>query len=211
MDNIFYVDLENKKKLQKRFIKSNKSTTILSFGIWGILLIFSIIFAVYGLGMKNTFLVQDLTATNYGEKNFLLIWTILITVDVVILFLWFIQRIAVNGVLGKNNSQRVNESLIISQDVLEYGYQNSVGASSGDRVVVTIPLNKIEQIKINKMLGMIELRGCISSKYYENYAKKQTRAPKDNYKNGSFIVFDYFQPGLIEYFKNNYAGKVEVE
>lgn len=31
------------------------------------------------------------------------------------------------------------------------------------------------------------------------------------YKEGSLVIFDYFEPELIEFFNKNYAKKVEVE
>ena len=91
--------------------------------------------------------------------------------------------------------------MAISDDFIEYGYQNSVGASSGDRVVVRVPLKGIREIIIDQKIHRIELIGLVSSKYYENYAQRNTKAPEDNYKEGSLVIFDYFEPGLTRFVK----------
>jgi hypothetical protein len=174
-------------------------------------MIFTIVFAVYGIGLENTFIVKDVTSSDYGRKNLLLVWIVLITVDIIILFLWFIQRLVVNGIFGKFIKQRINESLIISDEIIEYGYQNLVGSTSSDRVIVRIPTNSIKQIKVSRDIYKLEIVGLLSSKYYENYSQKKTRAPKNNYKEGSFVLFDYFNPGLMDFLEMNYADKVEVE
>lgn len=211
MERNFSVDDVKKIKIQKKYIKTNRGVATLSLGLLAMLLIFTISFAIYGIGMKNTFLVQDVTSSDYGEKNLLLVWIVLITVDVIILFLWFIQKIVVSGIYGKFIRQRINESLIISQDTIEYGYQNLVGSTANDRVIVKIPIDSIKQIKIDREIGKIELFGLVSSKYYENYSRQKTRAPKNNYREGSFVIFDYFTPGLIEYFDKYYSKNVEVK
>jgi Flp pilus assembly pilin Flp len=210
MEKIFYVDGLKKANIQKKYIKTSKGATALSIGLLATFIIFTIVFAVYGFGNENTFLVRDVTASDYGEKNLFFVWTVLITVDIIILFLWVIQKIAVNGILGKYINQRMNESLVISDEVIEYGYQNSVGSTAGDRVIVKVPVDNIRQIKIDRSIARIELIGLISSKYYENYSRRETRAPKNNYKESSFVIFDYFEPELIEFCENHYAQKVNL-
>lgn len=211
MEKVFTADEIQKQKIQKKYIKSNKGATVLSIGLLMVFLLFSIVFAVYGFGSPNTFLIKDVTASDYGQKNFLLVWIILITVDIIILFLWFVQKLVINGIFGKFIRQRINESLIISEGGIEYGYQNLVGSTSSDRVIVRIPVDSIRKIKIDQKIAKIELDGLVSSKYYENYSLKKTRAPKNNYKEGTFVLFDYFEPSLMEFFKKNYAEKVEME
>ena len=211
MERLFSVDDLKKTKLQKKYIRTNKSATAISVGFLVAFLLFTIAFSVYGFGRENSFLVQDVTSSDYGKKNLVLVWFVLITVDIIIMFLWFVQKLVVSGIFGRFIKQRINESLIISSDVIEYGYQNLVGATASDRVIVRVPIDSIRQIKINQEIARIELCGLVSSKYYENYSQKKTRAPKNYYKEGSLVIFDYFEPGLIEFFKKNYAKKVEVE
>lgn len=209
--NVFSVNNYKKKQIQKQYIRTSKLASSLSFGCLGALVLFTIVFALYGFCAKNTFLVQDVTASDYGIKNIVLVWFVLVTVDIILAFLWFIQKLVINIIFGKYIAQRINESLFISDNEIEYGYQNLVGASSGDRVIVKIPFANINTIRINQKVKKIEILGLVSSKYYENYSQKKTRAPKNNYKEGIFVLFDYFEPGLIEFFEKNYADKLEVE
>lgn len=211
MENVFKVDISKKKKIQKNYIKTRKGATVLSLMFMFVLVIFNVAFPIYGLGIKSTFLIQDITASDYGEKNKLIVWVVWITVDIIIFFLWFIQKIVINGIGGKFINQRINESLIISDNEIEYGYQNLSGSSVGDRVVVRVPIVGISQIKINRNIARIEVVGLVSSKYYENYSQKKTRAPKNNYKEGSLVIFDYFEPEIIKFFEENYSDRVEVE
>ena len=211
MERLFSVDDLKKTKLQKKYIRTNKSATAISVGFLVAFLLFTIAFSVYGFGRENSFLVQDVTSSDYGKKNLVLVWFVLITVDIIIMFLWFVQKLVVSGIFGRFIKQRINESLIISSDVIEYGYQNLVGTSSGDRVIVKIPFANISTIRTDQRVKKIEILGMVSSKYYENYSQKKTRAPKNNYKEGSFVLFDYFEPGLIEFLEKNYAEKLEVK
>lgn len=206
----FAVDFSKKKEIQKQFIRKSKWPTVFSLSLLTMIVLFTIAFSVYGFGMRDTFLVQDITASDYGQKNIVLVWVLLITVDVILLFLWFVQKLVVYEVFSKYIDQRVNESLTFSDDFIEYGYQNSVGASASDRVVVRVPLKGIREIIIDQKLHRIELIGLVSSKYYENYAQRNTKEPEDNYKEGSLVIFDYFEPeltGFVEKIPEKRSGK----
>lgn len=201
MQTKFAVDFSKKKEIQNNYIRKSKWTTVLSLGLLAAIVVFTISFAMYGFGMRDTFLVQDVTASDYGQKNIVLVWVLLITVDVILLFLWFVQKLVVYEVFSKYIDQRVNESLTFSDDFVEYGYQNSVGASASDRVVVRVPLKSIREIIIDQKLHRIELIGLVSSKYYENYLQRNIKTQEDNYKEGSLVIFDYFEPGLTGFVK----------
>lgn len=209
--NMFNVDGLKKKQIQKNYIRSSKVASSLSVSFFILIGLFTVVFLIYGFGLKDTFIVQDITDSNYGLKDSVSVWFVLVTVDFILALLWFMQKLVVNIVLGKYINQRINESLIISNGEIEYGYQNLVGASSGDRVIVKIPFANISTIRTDQRVKKIEILGMVSSKYYENYSQKKTRAPKNNYKEGSFILFDYFEPGLIEFLEKNYAEKLEVK
>lgn len=208
---MFNVDGLKKKQIQKNYIRSSKVASSLSVSFFILIGLFTVVFLIYGFGLKDTFIVQDITDSNYGLKDSVSVWFVLVTVDFILALLWFMQKLVVNIVLGKYINQRINESLIISNGEIEYGYQNLVGASSGDRVIVKIPFANISTIRTDQRVKKIEILGMVSSKYYENYSQKKTRAPKNNYKEGSFILFDYFEPGLIEFLEKNYAEKLEVK
>lgn len=200
IERIFQINKEKKADIQRNYIESSMLVGLFSAGLLIAIIVFTVMFAMYGFGLKDTFLISDITASDYGQKNWVLVLVILITVDVILLFLWCIQKIVVWEIFGRYIDQRINESLCISNELIEYGYQNLVGSAPGDRIIVQIPVNSIRQVRIDRDLKKIEIDGMISSKYYENYAKRRTKAPEENGKEGSFVIFDYFEPELISLF-----------
>lgn len=211
MEKLFSVNELKKTKVQKKYFKTSKGAMITSLGMAVTFFVFTIAFSIYGFGIKNSFLVRDVTASDYGKKDLFFVWAVLIAVDIIILFLWVIQKMVVFIIYGKYIGQRINESLTISTDAIEYGYQNLVGSTASDRVIVRVPVDSIRRIEIDTKIDRVEICGLVSSKYYENYARRKTRAPKNNYKEGSLVLFDYFEPGLIEFFNENYAETVEMK
>lgn len=204
MKKQFNVDIQKKKEIQNNCIRSSMGAFVLSFGIIGVLILFNIYFLYFGLIRADTFIIKDITDSAYGEKNTLLVWTILIAVDVILAFLWGIQKIAVYRIFGQYISERKNESLEIKNDVLEYGYQNAVNSYYRDRVIVQIPLADIKEILVDRRFGKMEIFGSVSSTYYEDYQNRITRAPENSFTDGSFVLFDYFDPELIRFFEERY-------
>lgn len=209
--NNFEIDLMKKKEVQKKLIKSKKKAAFFSNGMMAFIVLFSVVFFVYGLLVKDTFVVHDIYAYNYGEKNRWLVWCILLGTDLVLVFLWVIFKLVIYRICGKYISERVNESLIISDANVEYGYQNLVGSTDVDRVIITLPVRDIKKVKINRQSECVEICGLVSSVYYDNYKNKETRALKDKFEEGTLILFDYFKPGIIKFFEKNYKEIVEVE
>lgn len=206
----FKINLDRKKELHKNYIRSKKGLSALSIGLLLALVLFTICFLGYGLALKDTFVVQDVTSYLYGEKNTFLIGCIVVTVDFILLFLWVIQKIAAKRITGKYLSERINESLIIDNNVLEYGYQNFAGSTAGDRVVVKIPLSNIINIQYYEKQCKLQIRGEICSMYYEDYMHKKTRA-KEEYKEGELTLFDYFDPSIARYLQGIAKEKMEVK
>ena len=143
--NIYNINLLKKNEIHKKYIKSNKSILILSYGIIIILILFDFLFGLYSFVLEDTFVVQDIYAYNYGEKNYTVIWCVLITVNLIVGFLWIVLKISVYRIYGKYISERINESLIINDFNIEYGYQNLIGSTNIDRVIVRIPIQDIKR------------------------------------------------------------------
>lgn len=201
------VDLAKKDKTQREYFRSCKGWLTLSYGIVIFFILFNVLFGLYGLVKKDTFIVKDIYDSGYGLKDTLLVWVIIIAVDVILVFLWFIQHILAIGITGKYIIQRVNENLFINESYIEYSYQNAVGASPGDRVVVKIPLDSINSMIITENIRKIEIVGKICSVYYDNYVHRKTRTKPDDFEEGVFVIFDYFVPELIPCLKNIAAEK----
>lgn len=199
------VNNQDKKVVHKKYLKSKKVMYIIPYFILISVLVFSCVFMVYGLGNKNAFVVKDITDSDFGKKNILLMWFVLGTIDVILAFIYIVSIIFIKRITGKNISERVNETLLIKNDCIEYGYQNYAGSVDGDRVVVQIPFRYISKITYSNTTKEIVFKGKYSSKYYEDYKTKETRAD-DKLFSDDFIIFDYFEPSLI-----NSLGKVGLE
>lgn len=203
----FKPDLNKKSYIQERYYHSLKEWMALSYGIIAIAVLYTIIFAIYGFAIEDTFLILLPTDIGYGTKNTFLVWTILITTDLILAFLWVIQyMIGYDGVAGRYMSQRANETLLIDESYIEYRYQNATGATPGDRVVVRIKRDTISRIRINRENARIEITGLRCNVYYDNYARRRTRADVNDFQDGTFVVFDYFTPELIPYLENTLSN-----
>lgn len=194
----FKVNLARKKELQKRDLKNKPvlywlpSLFILLAGV------FTAGFLIYSLTLEDSFVSVNEMDYNYGEKNYLLIWTILVTVDLLLILFYVFSKLFIRKFTGKYFSERVNESLLLKDNMLEYGYQNYAGSVRGDRVIVKLPLNRLQQATYQKSVEKIVLKGMLNSVYYENYASKETRADTSSFEPGVLVLFDYFEPSLYQ-------------
>lgn len=157
------------------------------------------------LVIKDTFLVGDVTTLDYGMKNSVPVWGILIIVDAILVYLWFMLHSAASGIAEKY-IRRINETLIISHDYIVYEYQDLVGSNSDDRVVIKVPVSRIDTVLIDDTVSKIVIVGDICSVYYDNYSNRKTQ----EHKKGSLVLFDYFTPELIVFLKENFSKKVTV-
>ena len=191
------VNKQQKKKIHKNYLKSYKVIYIIPYIMIILAIVFSIGLLIYGFRNENAFIVNDATDTDFGKKNIMLLFFILGTVDIVLAFLYLIIKITTKRISGRNISERINETLLIKNDCIEYGYQNYVGAVDGDRVVVQLPFRYINKITYNNATKKTVFMGKYTSKYYEDYKTKTTRAD-DTLFSDDFIIFDYFEPSLID-------------
>ena len=197
----YAVNIERKNELYKRIQNVKKWPQLLNYGLPICALLFSLIFLCISIMSQDAFVIRDVTDSALGEKNILLIWVIVITVDIILVFLWAMWKIAAISIVGRNIMDRKNESLEIVDDVLIYGYQNVVGSDEKDRVEVRIPLGFDFDIgmKFEESIGRITFHGKICQTYYEDYAHKRTRAD-GVYKDQEFVIYDYFCPSLYDFF-----------
>ena len=184
---VFKVDETKKKQIHKDLYKRSKITIFLY--VWVVLwLVINIIWTVYTMRPDSWMLVYD---SEIGlHKDWYIAWGVFAFINIIFPTLYIILRIARWRVTGRELSERINESLRLEGEILEYGYQNFAGHTSIDRVVVWI---KDWDAKING--DKIIFRGKIKQKYYDDYLKMETRAP-DEYVDGKWILYDYFEPAL---------------
>lgn len=197
MERTFSIDTKRKKQLHKKYIKSKPVMWGLQFLFPAALIIFTAIFTVYAFGNADSFIVQLPYDSDYGKKDMIVIWGILICVDLILLFMTVVVRIAVHRFTGVALSERINESLKIEDGMLIYGYQNYAGSIGSERVVVRILLDGGMQITYISSLCRLVFTGKMNSTYYEDYEKLRTKAD-GKFENGEFVLFDYFEPSLKE-------------
>ena len=190
------VDPKKKKQIHKNYAKTNKVLYALPYIMLVAAALLTIFLLVYGYGNKDAFIVQDVTDSDFGKKNFMLLYFIIGTADVILLFLFAVIRTAVYGVYGRCISWRVNEMLSVGEGCLEYSYQNHDSTSDRDRVEVVIPFSEIRWVSFEEKTKKVVFNGKYSSMYYEDYQKGETRAD-DILLDGEFIIFDYFDPSLV--------------
>lgn len=133
-----------------------------------------------------------------SEETYKLIgWCTLAFIIIFGFTMLIVAQIAVKRITGKYLSERINESMVLNGSTLEYGYQNFADHTPLDRVVIKIPLENLSSVKIDRKRKKVELRGKICQMYYDNYLTGETRA-KEEYTDRTVILFDYFEPSLIE-------------
>lgn len=191
----FNVDKNKKKKLHKQYIRSKPLLYLAGNLLLAVMVLFTAVFCIYSLTSDTAFLVRDMMEDDYGQKNKLLIGFVVVTVDIVLVFLWVVFKLVIKRVTGKNISERVNETLIWKDSILEYGYQNFAGATRWDRIIVRIPVDRMEKITYQSKLGRLQFTGPVSMVYYDDYEKKLTDI-KEKYENQTVVLFDYFNPSL---------------
>ena len=192
MTKQFQVSKEKKETIQKSFYKHSKINYVLY--VWILLwILLNVWWAIHAID-KTSFMSPAWQVTGEGEKlvkNTYIVWSIFAFINIVFPILYIVIRIARRRICGKYTSERCNESLIIKDNIIEYGYQN-LDHTAYDRVVVSI---KDWQVKVDS--EKITFKGLIKQKYYEDYQAGITLAP-DEYIDGEWILYDYFEPSLIE-------------
>lgn len=122
-------------------------------------------------------------------------------------FLYIIAKIATWRISGANLSERVNESLIFDGSTFEYGYQNFAGRSPEDRVIIKMPIDRIRSVRIDRK--ELTFTGEFCQMYYNNFITGETQA-QEKYLDSTVVLFDYFEPSLIEVIKERAGKKVEI-
>lgn len=59
--------------------------------------------------------------------------------------------------------------MILADGYLEYGYQNFAGSCADDRVVVMIPVQKIEKVIYEEKITRLRICREMCSGYYDDY------------------------------------------
>lgn len=203
----FTVNEKLKSQIHKDVIRKSK----LKFLIWGILAVWiigNIAFIAYAFINPNTMLNQYEGDENYGKKNWFVIWSIFAIINILGPFFVLITKIVVKRITGKDISERINESLFVENRVLEYGYQNYADHSKFDRIIITMPFDMIEAVKVSPRKKEILIKGKSYQRYYDNYELRMTRA-EEEYIYREILLYDYFEPSFIDCAVSELGEKIE--
>lgn len=113
-----------------------------------------------------------------------------------------VRVVAVN--VSHGAGRKFSETLCIEDGVLlqAYGHQQGLGANAlveGDgRMFVSVKLEDIHELKINKKSGRIQFRADSRFQYYSDWDNKIIELDQLT-KNDTLYFYDYYSPSLMDY------------
>lgn len=128
---------------------------------------------------------------------------IIISASVVIvpcLVLSVCLRAAALTVAGSGNQMRVDETLLVFEDKLQYSFRMKHQTTSSERKVVTIHFSEIKDAVFDSITQSITLSGEFLSEYYADYTNGEC---VDSSKLNRFVIYDYFSPSLKKVLQTN--------
>ena len=184
----FEIDTKKKERIQKSFYRHSK----LNYLLYAWLLLWVIANVAWFLRCRGSSALIEIDPA--------LQWCIFAFINIAFPILYIVLRIVRRRVNGKYTTERQNESLLIRDGLIEYGYQNP-DHTSRDRVIVLI-----KDYTVNVKDDRIRFNGQVCQRYYSNYAAGITEAP-DKFIEGNWVLYDYFEPSLKEWiYSNNVAS-----
>lgn len=158
-------------------------------------------FFVYAYWISDGFVYHHDRYGTYGQKNLMLILTVVGTMVVLLLLLRLVVAAVDKGLSGRNTYYRVAETLTAEDGMLIYGYKNFLQSFPKDMVEVKFRLEPPMEVRFDPRDGRLTFTGPISSLYYENYEKRITQGT-EKFVQQDFILYDYFSPSLSAFLRS---------
>ena len=158
-------------------------------------------FFVYAYWISDGFVYHHDRYGTYGQKNLMLILTVVGTMVVLLLLLRLVVAAVDKGLSGRNTYYRVAETLTAEDGMLIYGYKNFLQSFPKDMVGVKFRLEPPMEVRFDPRDGRLTFTGPISSLYYENYEKRITQGT-EKFVQQDFILYDYFSPSLSAFLRS---------
>lgn len=197
---IFKISKKNKDDIQKKISKDKKSVRItMAIGKW--ILIIGVSSSLIYLAL-NILIPSWSMATVGGIYRKDYEWPFLATVIVIgcsTLINVFLRTLAMN-LASSNNTERIDEALILDNDILKYTFRIIYQSNPKDRNVITIPLNKIQEVIYNDDKKSLLFKGTFISDYVENYGPNNSSS-KTAEEIDEMLIYDYFKPSLLDTLK----------
>ena len=187
------VDLKKKMLLQKSIAQEKKSVRIIltiSKLLLFVGLVGGIIYVILNLFIPSMSIV-NVNGVAQKDISWIVISTSLIVVPCVIIAICL--KTLANNLAGVNNSARVDESLLISNETIRYSFRIKHQSLSSERRVITIQLSQVGKINYDSHTEALEFVGSFESEYFDDFKKKD---PVDTTLIEKFTIYDYFLPSL---------------
>lgn len=197
---IFKISKKNKNDIQKKISKDKKSVRITrAIGKW--ILIIGVSSSLIYLALNILIPSWNLeTVRGVVKKNYEWIFINVVTwIGSSTLIYVFLRTLAMN-LASSNNTERIDESLILDNDILKYTFRIIYQSNPKDRNVITIPLNKIREVSYNDDKKSLLFKGTFISDYVENYGPNNSSS-KTAEEIDEMLIYDYFKPSLLDTLK----------
>lgn len=201
------INSKKKASLQKAIARNKKSVRII-LAIAKTLMFIGIV----GGGLYVLINVVLIPAMNIqtvlGDMQKDISWIIISTSFIVspcLIFSVCLKALAGN-LAGSDNSARVDESLLISNEAICYAFRLKYQSLASERRVLTIQFSQIKAINFDSKTEGIEFIGNFTSEYFDDYRNQQ---PVDTASIDRFIIYDYFSPSLKEALRSNGVAVID--
>lgn len=194
---LFIIDKKIKDDIQKNISKDKKSVRItraiakwmLIIGISSSLIYLALNLLIPSWGLVS---IRDVVQKDYGS-----IIAGAFTIFIPSIFLFVCLKALMANLSSSNNTERIDEALILDNDILKYTFRIIYQSNPKDRNVITIPLNKIQQVSYNDDKKSLLFKGTFISDYVENYGPNNSSS-KTAEEIDEMLIYDYFKPSLVD-------------
>ena len=197
---IFKISKKNKNDIQKKISKDKKSVRITrAIGRW--ILIIGISSSLIYLAL-NILIPSWSLATIGGvvKKNYeWMLSVVLIGISESVL-IYYLLRVFAMKLASSNNTERIDESLVLDNDILKYTFRIIYQSNPKDRNVIIMPLNKIREVSYNDDKKSLLFKGTFISDYVENYGPNNSSSETAE-EIDEMLIYDYFKPSLLDTLK----------
>ncbi len=190
------INAKKKASLQKAIAYSKKSVRII-LTIAKVLMLIGIvgggIYVLLNVVLIPAMNIQTVMGDLQNDISWIIISTSFIVAPCLILSVCL--KALAGNLAGSDNSARVDESLLISNEAICYAFRLKYQSLASERRVLTIKFSQIEAINFNSETEGVEFVGNFVSEYFDGYRNPQ---PVDTASIDRFVIYDYFSPSLKE-------------
>ena len=197
---IFKISKKNKNDIQKMISKDKKSVRItraiarwiVIIGILSGLIYLALNILIPGWGLVR---IRGVLKKDYGS---IIAMALTIILPSIVLFICLKALMA--NLSSSNNKERIDEALILDNDILRYTFRIIYQSNPKDRNVITIPLNKMREVSYDDDKKSLLFKGNFISDYVENYGPNNSSSETAE-EIDEMLIYDYFKPSLLDTLK----------